>query len=119
MLLNMPSQRGAHDVPARLWSKQGRMGIYASSVIGCFVSCQFLSRLLKQFLAGPVLVAVPRVLIKVSRGRLSNHYLLAIGHVSPHDQRDLFLPHLLNRNLKGVGLALKINKYRRIHAIPR
>jgi hypothetical protein len=95
------------------------MGIYASWVIDCFVSCQFLSRLLQQFLAGPVLIAVPRALMKVSRGRLSKRYLLAIGHVSPHDQRNLLLPHLLNRNLKGVGLALKINKHRRIHAIPR
>ena len=94
------------------------MGIYASWAIGCFALCHTFSRLLQEFLAGPVLVAVQHALVMLSWSCRSNDYLLAIGHVSPHDQGNLLFPHLLDRNLEGIRLTLKINKHRRIHAVP-
>ena len=44
--------------------------------------------------------------------------LLAIRHVSSHNQRNLLLSKLLDGNLKRVRLALQVHQHRRIHAVP-
>lgn len=42
--------------------------------------------------------------------------ILSVGHVPPHDQRDLLLAQLFDSDLQGVGLSLKIHEDRSVHA---
>jgi len=43
----------------------------------------------------------------------------AIRQIPPHNQRDLLLPKLLDRNLQRIRLTLHIHQYRRIHTARR
>lgn len=54
------------------------------------------------------------VIISISE---SEGYLLSVGKVSPNDQRDFLLIEFLESNLKGIGLAFKIDQNRGIHTI--
>ena len=40
---------------------------------------------------------------------------LSVRKISPHNQRNLLLPQLLDCNLQRIRLSLKVNEYGRIH----